>query len=93
MNESHWAIYMIPRDLAGILASNPAIMSGAVCFRGTRVPVQALLDTIDDGDTVEDFLAGFPDVTYEQAQAVVRWEQGLARQALGMEAGNGAHTA
>ncbi len=84
---------MIPRDLAAILTSNPAIMSGAVCFKGTRVPAQTLPDTIDDGDTIQDFLSGFPDVTYEQAQAVVHWEQGLARQAFGLESGDSADTA
>jgi uncharacterized protein (DUF433 family) len=38
-------------------------------FYGTRVPVQTLLDYIDAGDTIDDFLAGFPSVTREQVIA------------------------
>ena len=66
---------MIPEELENILSYNPNIMSGAICFKGTRIPVQALLDTIDDGDTIHDFLEGFPDVTPQQARAVLHWEQ------------------
>ena len=76
---------MIPKELEHILSHRPNVMSGAVCFAGTRVPVQALLDTLDDGDSVDDFLAGFPDVTPQQAQAVLHWEQAYARQVLGLE--------
>ena len=76
---------MIPKELERILSSSPNIMSGAICFTGTRVPVQALLDTIDDGDTVQDFLTGFPDVTLQQARAVLHWEQTQARQVLGLQ--------
>jgi uncharacterized protein (DUF433 family) len=74
----------IPLELQGVLASDPNIISGAVRFRGTRVPVQALIDTLDGG-TVEEFLDGWPDVTREQAEAVVRWEQNHARQIFGIE--------
>ncbi len=42
-------------------------LSGAPCFKGTRVPVQALIDHIEGNSTLEDFLAGFPSVTREQA--------------------------
>jgi uncharacterized protein (DUF433 family) len=76
---------MIPKQLEHVLSHSPDIMSGAICFVGTRVPVQALLDTLDDGDNVSDFLQGFPDVTAQQAQAVLRWEQSQARQALELE--------
>ena len=77
--------WLIPKELENILAHDPNVMSGAICFKGTRVPVQALLDTIDDGDTVQDFLAGFPDVTVQQARAVLHWEQTQARQAFGLQ--------
>ena len=76
---------MIPPQLRSVLSRNPKIMSGAVCFAGTRVPVQILIDTLDCGESVEYFLDGFPDVTREQAEAVVRWEQDQARQILGLE--------
>jgi len=76
---------MIPKELEGILSCDPKVMSGAICFVGTRVPVQALFDTIEDGDPLQDFLDGFPDVTLQQARAVLRWEQVQARQALGLQ--------
>jgi uncharacterized protein (DUF433 family) len=42
-------------------------LSGTPCFKGTRVPVQALIDHIEGNSTLEDFLIGFPSVTREQA--------------------------
>jgi uncharacterized protein (DUF433 family) len=42
-------------------------LSGTPCFKGTRVPVQALIDHIQGNSTLEDFLAGFPSVSREQA--------------------------
>jgi uncharacterized protein (DUF433 family) len=65
----------IPRELPDVLVSDPHTLSGAVRFRGTRVPVQALLDTLTHGLPVSDFLEGFPDVTAEQAQAVLAWNK------------------
>ena len=75
----------IPRELEGVLDANPEIIGGAVRFRGTRVPVQALIDTLDDGDGIEEFLDGYPGVTREQAEAVIHWEQNQARQTFGLE--------
>jgi uncharacterized protein (DUF433 family) len=46
---------------------DPDRMSGAPCFRGTRVPVQALIDHIEGNATLDQFLEGFPSVTREQA--------------------------
>lgn len=42
-------------------------MGGVPCFRGTRVPVQALIDHIEGNATIEEFLEGFPSVSREQA--------------------------
>ncbi len=41
---------VIPEELQAILAAQPEIISGAVRFKGTRVPVQALIDNLDGGD-------------------------------------------
>ena len=41
-------------------------MSGEPCFKGTRVPVQSLIDHIEGNSTLDDFLEGFPSVTREQ---------------------------
>ncbi len=46
---------------------DPERLSGQACFKGTRVPVQALIDHIEGNSTLEDFLEGFPSVTREQA--------------------------
>ena len=48
---------------------DPERMSGIPCFTGTRVPVQALLDHLEGGSTLDDFLEGFPSVRREQAVA------------------------
>jgi uncharacterized protein (DUF433 family) len=49
------------------IARDPEIMHGAPVFRGTRVPVQTLFEYLEGGDTVEDFLLGFPTVSRELA--------------------------
>ena len=58
------------------------VLGGTPVFRGTRVPVQALLEYLEAGDRLDDFLADFPTVTRDQAVAVL----GLAREALGRNA-------
>lgn len=44
------------------IAKDPEIMHGVPVFRGTRVPVKTLFDYLEAGDTLEDFLEGFPTV-------------------------------
>ena len=51
---------------SSIISSDPDVMGGAVVFAGTRVPVQTLLDYIEAGETIDDFLEGFPSVTKSQ---------------------------
>jgi uncharacterized protein (DUF433 family) len=55
-----------------VVCRNPNIMSGTPVFCGTRVPVQTLLDYLQGGETIDDFLEGFPTVTREQAVAFLR---------------------
>jgi uncharacterized protein (DUF433 family) len=57
--------------LFGLVWINPARVSGAPCFYGTRVPLKNLFDSIAAGETVEEFLDGFEGVTHEQATAVL----------------------
>jgi uncharacterized protein (DUF433 family) len=45
------------------------IMGGTPVFCGTRVPVQTLLDYLEAGDSIDEFLEGFPSVTREQVVA------------------------
>lgn len=57
----------------------PGRVSGAWLFKGTRVPVKALFENLEDGARVDDFLEWFPGVTREQVELVLRHaEQSLA---------------
>lgn len=61
-----YATRMDPRQ---IVHSDPEILGGTPVFVGTRVPVQALLDFLEGGDTIDQFLDNYPGVTREQAIA------------------------
>jgi len=50
----------------------PGKVSGACVFKGTRVPVKALFENLEDGARLDDFLQWFPGVSREQAEAVLR---------------------
>jgi uncharacterized protein (DUF433 family) len=52
-----------------IVSCNPDVMGGTAVFYGTRVPVQTLLDYLEAGESIDDFLAGFPSVTRGQVIA------------------------
>ena len=62
---------MTSEDLKGIVHSDPEIMGGTPVFVGTRVPLQNLIDALEGGESVADFLEAFPTVTREQAIAVI----------------------
>lgn len=53
------------------ISRDPEIMSGALCFTGTRVPVQNLFDYLEGSSTLEAFLEDFPSVSREVAIAVI----------------------
>jgi len=57
------------------ITSNRAVMSGTLVFRGTRVPVQALLDYLQDGFSLQQFLEFFPSVAREDAEQFLRLTQ------------------
>lgn len=54
---------------SSIISSNPKVMGGTPVFCGTRVPVQTLIDYLEAGDSISDFLEGFPTVTKKQVIA------------------------
>ena len=54
-----------------VIQVDPEIMSGAPCFAGTRVPVQALFDYLNGGHPLADFLADFPTVSESQVHQVL----------------------
>ena len=61
-----------------VIHSNPQILGGIPVFVGTRVPVKNLIDYLEAGDTLDDFLKSFPAVSREQAIAALE----IAREAL-----------
>jgi uncharacterized protein (DUF433 family) len=64
-----------------LVSSDPAVMSGTLCFAGTRVPVKNLFDYFAGSSTLDQFLKDFPSVSRERAVAVL--EASLARLADG----------
>jgi uncharacterized protein (DUF433 family) len=49
-----------------VVASSPDVMGGTPVFAGTRVPIENLLDYLEGGESIEDFLEGFPSVSRDQ---------------------------
>jgi uncharacterized protein (DUF433 family) len=60
-----------------LMTSTPDILGGTPVFRGTRVPVQTLIEYLEGGQTIDEFLDGFPTVTLEQVIAFL--EEAKAR--------------
>jgi uncharacterized protein (DUF433 family) len=58
-------------EFKGIVHSDPEIMGGTPVFVGTRVPLQNLIDYLEGGESIEDFLDAFPTVKREQVIAVI----------------------
>jgi uncharacterized protein (DUF433 family) len=54
-----------------VIHSDPEILGGTPVFLGTRVPVRNLIDFLEAGDSLEDFLKSFPSVSREQAVAAL----------------------
>lgn len=54
-----------------VIVKDPGILGGTPVFRGTRVPIQTLFDYLEGGETLEDFLEGFPTVSREFALAAL----------------------
>ena len=64
-------------DSVNVIVKNKDILWGTPVFRGTRVPIQTLFDYLEGGETLEDFLQGFPTVTRESAVAALEEAKGL----------------
>ena len=60
-----------------LITSTPDILGGTPVFRGTRVPVQTLIEYLEGGQTIDEFLDGFPTVSREQVIAFL--EEAKAR--------------
>jgi uncharacterized protein (DUF433 family) len=51
---------------SSVVTSSPDVMGGTPVFAGTRVPIENLLDYLEGGESIEDFLEGFPSVSRDQ---------------------------
>jgi uncharacterized protein (DUF433 family) len=65
-----------------LICRDPEIMSGALCFAGTRVPVKNLFDYLEGSSTLEEFLEDFPSITRATAISVLE----AARERLALDA-------
>jgi len=72
---------MLPTDR--VIVRNPEILGGTAVFRGTRVPFQALLDYLEGGETLDEFLDDFPTVTREAAISALELPKSLVVGQLG----------
>ena len=64
-------------DKPRVIHSDPDILSGTPVFVGTRVPVRTLLEHLESGDSLNEFLDDFPSVTREQAVAALELAKGM----------------
>jgi len=62
---------MLDWSTCPVVEWNPQRVSGAWLFKGTRIPVKALFENLEEGATIDEFLAWFPGVTRDQALAVL----------------------
>ena len=62
---------MKDEKLGAVVHSDPGILGGTPVFAGTRVPLQNLIDYLEGGESIDDFLDGFPSVRREQVIAVI----------------------
>jgi len=69
-------------SLKDVIVKDPDILGGTPVFRGTRVPLQALFDSIESGETLEEFLEGFPSVSREMAVAALEQARELLSKVL-----------
>lgn len=70
---------MIKKRSNTIVSRNKEILGGTPVFKGTRVPVKTLWDYLKAGDTLEDFLEGFPSVSRKQViELIERAQQRVA---------------
>jgi len=64
-------VYILYVMKARVVSTSRDVMGGTPVFRGTRVPIQTLIDYLEGGDSIDDFLRGFPTVKREEVIAVL----------------------
>jgi uncharacterized protein (DUF433 family) len=58
-----------------LIQTDPEILGGTPVFSGTRVPIRSLFDHLEGGDSIDDFLEGFPSVRRDQVVALLEISQ------------------
>lgn len=76
---------LLPDAKNPLIWINPGRHSGAPCFYKTRLPVSSLVENLDGGVSLEEWLDAFPPVTWEQALAVLEYVRGDGRHLLNNE--------
>lgn len=71
-----------PVDWKPYISADPQIMRGAVCFRGTRIPVSLVLDNLAAGETSERILEQYPTLIAEHIPAAIAYAADLARERI-----------
>jgi uncharacterized protein (DUF433 family) len=69
-------------DWRPYVAADPAIMRGAVCFRGTRIPVSVVLDNLAQDETPARILKEYPSLTLDHIRAAIAYAADLARERI-----------
>jgi uncharacterized protein (DUF433 family) len=69
-------------DWKPYIAADPEIMHGTACFRGTRVPVSAVLDNLAAEETSERILEEYPSLKREHIAAAISYAADLARERI-----------
>lgn len=67
------------RTVPSVVDIDPQVLGGTPVFSGTRVPVQTLIDYLEGGERLDDFLQDFPTVSREQAIAALELARGALR--------------
>ena len=69
-------------DWKPFISTDPQIMHGAICFRGTRVPVSVVLDNLAAGETAEFIIGQYPSLKPEHVPAAISFAADLARERI-----------
>lgn len=64
---------LLPNAERPLIWINPGRVSGAPCFYKTRLPIDSLFENLEDGVSLDEWLDAYPDITREQAQAVLEF--------------------
>jgi len=64
------------------LTSDPAICGGAVCIKGTRIPVAVIRGALAGGDSIEDVLRGYPSITRQDVSTALAYAARLAEERI-----------